>query len=297
MQNYRVSNRVPFQGFLTLVLAAVVGGVVVGALVAVAAHFIYLVVLFPMIMGLVGGAIVVAVVKSGKVRSPWIAGLFGLLIGLIIYGTYRYGEYIDAQRQFYDVIKAKYDQINETDSAGLLDKYLSDETGSTGFMGYVLLDAKQGVKITRTVSTSTESGMTFAGNMAWIYWGIELLAIVGIAGVMAYGQAAQPFCESCETWYGQERWLGSAEKKIAKDLKTALKGGDFARVRAALTPQSLALPRLDLTYQRCEHCTAANPVVRLKQITASGRKNTAKKELLKGEITPAQYTEITGQAL
>ncbi len=299
MQSYRASNRVPGTGLLVLALATVIGGLIVGAAVAGMAHFIYLVLVFPIIMGLVGGAILVISVRRGKVCSPWVAGLFGILIGLVIYGAYRYGEYIDAQAQVYDAAKADNSQVTEAQAADAMDRFLSSATGSTGFMGFVLYNAQRGIRIVPTTSPVSDntSDLTFSGTWAWIYWGIELLIIVGFAAAMAYRQAAQPFCESCGTWYGKEHWIGSADKKIANDLKAALKGGNSRQVRAALSSQALPLPRLDLTYQRCENCATANPVVHLNQITQASRRNTGRKELLKGEVTPAQYTEITGQAL
>jgi hypothetical protein len=139
--------------------------------------------------------------------------------------------------------------------------------------------------------------LTFSGTGAWVYWGVELLIIVVIAWLAARSAAAEPYCEDCHAWYGKERWIGVADKKLVKDIKTALKAGDFGKVRAAFVPNDLPLPRLALTYRRCEHCTTTKPVVILRQYTKSGRNNVATKQLMKGTVTPTEYMEMTGQAL
>jgi hypothetical protein len=297
MQKYRTSGRTSLMGLLLLVLTTIFGGAILGAVVALVAHFFYLVVLFPILMGLIGAFLITTVVQRGAVRSPLLAGLFGLLIGLVIYGTYRYGEYFDAQRQFFEGAREEYSQVTEAEAAQALDQFLLEETGSSGFLGYVLYDAKQGVTISKVGSSSSSSGITFSGAGAWIYWGVELLIIAGIAYAASRAAAAEPYCEDCHAWYGKERWIGVADKKLSKDIKTALKNGNFAQVRAAFVATDLPLPRLALTYRRCEHCTTANPVVILRQYTKSGRNNVATKQLMKGTVTPTEYMDMTGQAL
>jgi hypothetical protein len=297
MQKYRASGHTSLIGLLLLVLTTILGGAVLGVVVALVGHYIYLVLLFPAIMGMVGGALIAAVVQRGDVHSPLLAGLFGILISLVAYGTYRYGEYYDAQRQFLEGLKERYGQVTEAGAAHALDQYLLDETGSTGFIGFVLNDAKQGVTISKTGSSSSGSDMTFSGTGAWVYWGVELLIIVGIAALIARSAAAEPYCEDCQSWYGKERWIGNIDKKLVKDVKTALKAGDFGKVRAVLAFSEIPLPRLVLTFRRCEHCTTTRPLVIVRQYTRRGRNNANVKQLMKGTVTPTEFMEMTGQPL
>src|SRR5689334_7839184 len=87
MKKYRASGRVPFAGLILLLLGTIIGSLAVGGLVFAVSHLIYLFVLFPLFMGLIGGGILAFVVKRAKVRSPILAGLFGLIQGIGIIGT------------------------------------------------------------------------------------------------------------------------------------------------------------------------------------------------------------------
>ncbi len=95
MRKYQPSNRVPFGSFILLALLAIVGSAVVGGILWALdayAHF-YLVIVYPLIAGGIVGGVLVLGVRVGKVRSPFIAMLIGLVCGVLIYGVYHYASY------------------------------------------------------------------------------------------------------------------------------------------------------------------------------------------------------------
>jgi hypothetical protein len=106
VKRYRPSGRIPFGGLIGLILATIIGSLVIGGLVFAVSHLIYLIVLFPIIMGALGGGLLSLVVKSAKVRSPIIAGLLGLVLGVGIIGVYRFAEYyIDFRNEVTSVVR------------------------------------------------------------------------------------------------------------------------------------------------------------------------------------------------
>src|SRR4051812_40196489 len=85
MQRYHASNKISPQSILTLLVVSIVVGLLVGGVVAFISRFLYLVVLFPIIMGAVGGAVIDRICYAQKVRSPLFAAFFGILVALTIY--------------------------------------------------------------------------------------------------------------------------------------------------------------------------------------------------------------------
>src|SRR4029450_7700197 len=106
MKPYRASGRVPFGGLIALILGTIIGSLVVGGIVFAVSHFIYLIVLFPLIMGFVGGGSLAWTRTRRKVRSPILAALFGLVMGVGIIGVYRFAEYyIDFRNEITTTIR------------------------------------------------------------------------------------------------------------------------------------------------------------------------------------------------
>ena len=80
MKPYQPSNKVTSTGLKWLLLSSVIGGVAIGGLTHLLSLSVgYLIVVFPLVMGLTGGKVMVAAIRQGKVRNPAIATLFGVL--------------------------------------------------------------------------------------------------------------------------------------------------------------------------------------------------------------------------
>src|SRR5260221_2378954 len=199
-----VRSSVPIMGLILMLIAAVVGGVIIGGIVAFVSQFFYLIILMPLLMAAAGGWVMVQAIKMGKVRSRSTALIFGVLIGLIIYGTYRYGEYVivgrPAIKQVF-VDKAKElgvtDQLNDAKIEELIDEGLKKQTGQTGIIGYTILKAQVGEQVRFGGSAnSSSSGINFTlpEPLNWLYWVIELVVVAGGVGMRAAIVAAEAYC-------------------------------------------------------------------------------------------------------
>ncbi|MBK8024902.1 MAG: hypothetical protein IPK19_26660 [Chloroflexi bacterium] len=62
-----------------------------------------------------------------------------------------------------------------------MDRIMLSEYGVTGIQGYVADAASVGINITRTLSSSEGSGIELKDNLAYVYWGVEALLIIGTA--------------------------------------------------------------------------------------------------------------------
>jgi len=272
MRNYHASGAAPVGGIVMLLILAILGGTVIGGILWAIEHFtnFYLVVLFPLVAGAILGGILSFAVRSSKIRSPIIAGLFGLAAGLIAYGVYHFAGYYVTFRGDVREVFEENGQKAVTDALidEFTDEILLDEVGTAGFMGYMNLMAREGITINRTVSSSS-SGINLQGTGAWVYWGIEVAAVALIAAFMAGRAAGEPFDENAGVWYGKPQLLAVTDNKSRKELTNALKNGDFQGAGRLLTTQGLPYPRVEVYTRRSEDPTADVYV----QVNATQRQN------------------------
>ncbi len=295
MQNYRASNRVPFASFILLLLVGVIVAVGAGMLLWAAENVlnIYLIVAFPIIAAAIVGGALALVVRSGKVRSPFVAALFGLLAGALMYATYHFATYYITFRG--TMREAYIENSGRTPTDEQLDRELNelmeDEVGASGFLGYLQIAAQEGFSITRSFSSSSSgSGIELQGTGVWVYWGAELLVIVLITVLMARRPATEPFDEDDNVWYGAPQLVGIASSKARKPLIEALENGDFQGAGTMLTMESLKHPRTELMIRRSpvENGLPQDIYVSVNQTQRNGRGTAAKT----GIISPTEFDWI-----
>jgi hypothetical protein len=290
----QVRSSVPIFGLILMVLAAVVGGVIIGGIVAFVSQFFYLILLMPVLMAAAGGWIMKQAVMMGKVRSGAIAFFFGILIGLIIYGTYRFGEYyVERQKAHAELVEQFGSQVNSARIDEALDELFLERTGKTGFIGYTLFKAQEGESIRFGRSTSSSGGLniTLPESLTWIYWLVELLVIAGGAGFMAASVSSEPFCEQDGKFF-TKRSLGRVQKEQADAFMTAAKAGDWSQVRSLISPAvgKPVYPYLEVFASKCPNCNT-NPV-ELTAVRKMNSKSSNDMNVLKSTLTPEQYAVL-----
>ena len=255
MRKYHASNQAPFGGFLLILLLAILSGLILGGILWAIddlLHF-YLVIVFPLFAGAIAGGVLTLGVRAGKVRSPFIAVLMGLLAGVIMFGVYHYASYYIT---FRGAVRDQYVQdAGKTPTDAQLDQFidkgLKTETGDTGFVGFLRLIAINGFSITSTTASApSTTDMELQGNVVWGYWALELLIAVVTAAWIAARAAGQPFDEDANTWYGKPTLLATATMKSRKPLHNALKDGDFQTAGSLLSPESIKWPRTEVLIRR-----------------------------------------------
>jgi uncharacterized membrane protein YeaQ/YmgE (transglycosylase-associated protein family) len=273
-----------------LILAAVVGGAIFGALVSLIANLVYLIILFPLVMGAIAGVLVSSTVRSGKIRNPGVAIVGAVLAGFVIYGAMWATDYF----QFRNTVKTELlkdsPKFDSSKIEELIDLGLMMETGQSGFVGYVLYQDKQGVSIGRV--TSSGKGVNLGPTFSWVYWGIELLIILWVAIVIGKKPASDPFCESCERWYGKEQFLGTLGASRSKELLALVEGGQFAKLGEELQSNP-ATPNLGVFMATCgKDCTAGEAFLAVRTQTRDSKGNLSTKDLVKGMITSFQMQDL-----
>jgi hypothetical protein len=290
MKSYQPSNKVPGAGFTWMLLSSIIGGGVIGGLAHVISLLIYLIVLFPLGMGLTGGLVMANAIRQGKVRNPAIAALFGSLTGLVVYSSMHGGGYLQFRQEAAEAITKELGQTDSKQTDQLIDAYLQERTGDTGFPGYIKFAAQEGVSIGRVGSGGSNLGETGT----WIYWLIEFLAIDGIIVALAYGAAKSPFCESCNEWYGDKQRIGSVNAQTSSNFRDLLKNDQFSRAGALIDPiAGTYAPNLEVYLQRCPTASPITDLVLTINSTSLDNKgNLSEKELLQGTVSASQYNKL-----
>jgi hypothetical protein len=279
VQRYASSNLIPLTGLLALLIAAVLGGLVLGAITYLISQAVYLIILFPLGMGAGGGMVVAWGVYRGKVRSPMVALGFGILAAMIVYGTYRYADYRYGFRgDLRDEIEDAFgERVSDTELRLLEEQFLQSEVGETGFIGYTKLYAREGFSIFS--GSNEEGGITLKGNVAYLYWVVELLIAGGVAYETTRGGARRPFSEHTNEWFGKPSYLATVPPGNVYDVIDLLDQGNTAALDGRLTEQ-VGFPRTELALRTCSSASAPQYLA-MDRITL-GRNNRIRRSTIHG---------------
>ena len=285
-------NKVPIDGCLLLILFALGGGLLAGGLAVAISRFVYLIIAFPIGMGFVGGTITAVAVRLGKVRHPRLAMLAGIVTGLFIYGVYWAGDYLAFRSEARSFVVAEMEaEFGESDAAAaaeLVDLVLEEETGSGGFLGYVLFSAQEGMDVGRVGNSATFNVGT---TLTVIYWLVEVILIGLVAAGVAQEAAIRPFCTAHDRWYEPNELVGGVGPDLAETAMLALREGHYAALRQMLDPGAPA-PGLALYTARCRDCLASDPVLTVRTLSLDSRKRVKTKDLLQQPLSQEHYETL-----
>jgi hypothetical protein len=239
---------------IVMTLLMVVWGLMVGFTVGVFSQLIPVVFLYPVVMAINSGKTIVEALQRTKVRKISQLLLLSLLSAVTMYGTYHYCRYLGFQLQASVEIFEGLSEATEGENLGVtkmfLDYALEEETGHSGFLGYMLYEAKQGVSIGRL---SRSSSLNLGPVLTWLYWLMEFGIILGVTIQKGKKVIGMSFCEACGNWYGTEKHLGgtaSANESILLDL---IRQKDFSGL-GTLIEKNAEVPSLEVYFQGCQVC-------------------------------------------
>lgn len=296
---YRPSGACPLPG-LGLMLAITIGSsVVVGAVYHLIGRFLDLVLISQLVVGLIVGAALASAIKAGKCRNVLLATAFAVLAGLLTYGT-KLG--LDAWYERADMVDGFTDYTlnsvlrgsgiaGAVDANGVVSPSLSLQmrprvkamvekrmTPWVTFTTYMELAAEQGVSISHN---GVGKGMPIRGNAYWIMLAAEVLLVVFVAGMLARGAAAEPFCERCDQWFAQTQVLRVHPVQNPLLLEKA-NAKDWAGLLDVPVGQTWDTKNhSDVTLSRCEKCSDAT-------LTIKSTKGNSEKKLLDLYLGPQE---------
>lgn len=251
-------------------LAAVVGGAVEGLV----SRWISLLLLFPLLLGGIVGFAASRVIGSSHMRAPWVAAVIAGVAGLIAQLAVHAAQYGEFRYELGQQLAAAQPGADASTVSSVVDQVLQQETGQSGFGGYLQFRAKLGTEIKKA---GQSSGLKLEGIWFWILFAVNFLIAGGIAASAGYNRANAPYCEPCQRWYEQHQPVasGSADKSAVAGTLRALDSGVVTEVPAvfgAAQPEGVAV----LELLRCAGCSEHEPQLSLTVITGLPKKQKSK---------------------
>ena len=251
-------SKASLNGVLFLFGSILVAGIVIGGVTSLVSRFIYLVFVFPFIMGMASGYVVYSVIKTQKIRSPLVAILAGVFITVLVYGSMHFVDYlqfrISTTKSIQAEVIAEYGEMAPNENVqAFIDRKLAEETGMPGFIGFVLLEAKKGVSISEVGPGSNDSGINL-GVFTWVYWIIEIGIIGWISVDSAYKKAVDLFCEHCNAWIEKGDHVGGVEADVVNQAVEFIRQRDFVGLVKMLRDDTEA-PSLEFYIRTCKTCS------------------------------------------
>ncbi len=227
---------------LTLLFLALLGsGVLLAFAVDFISQWIYLVIVFPLLMGLALGYVGSKICEAQKIRKPLAAGVIAIvaciLVDLAMHGI-SYYKFQKVMNELDDNVKtflalsaeeqAKSIEQSNLDPATRADyEALVEASKVHSFPEYFLYQAKQGVSISRHAGKGTNLG--FYGT--FIYWLVELGFLIYPCFIAVRETCAESYCGRCQNW--KKRWLPENSPELPGDktlVRDAFKSGDCSQI-------------------------------------------------------------------
>ncbi|MEM9217517.1 MAG: hypothetical protein AAGD25_24650 [Cyanobacteria bacterium P01_F01_bin.150] len=304
MKTYKPSNRISASGYRWLFLSTVISSCVVGGVFSFLGSFIYLFLVFPGFMGAIGGCATHLAVKSGKVRNPAIASLVGAITGVAIYGAMLGFDYGGFRRQMAQEFQEHYgadiqNVVAESNGTATendiirfaIDDLLTEQTGQSGFLGYLHWTAQDGFSLD---STSNSSEMLVSGIGVWLFWLLEIGLVVVISSRIGFGAAVEPFCEQCQEWYEKPQRLGNVSQDASAQFTALLQKAHYEEAGAMIRPMvEIDVPSVEVHLQTAPKNKRTNDVILVLSKTSLGKYKTVQlNQFLLGVLSPKDKIQL-----
>jgi hypothetical protein len=230
---------------------------------------IYVILLFPFLVGLGLGFVGAIGVYMGNVRNTFLAGLAGLFSGLLAMAAMHYLNYQHFLKQ------PPQAQGNPPKKGAVAPPPPRDL--------FEYLDRKAGAGI-QVHFRRLNLNLGYIGTL--VYWIAEVLIAGGMAVVIMCACAADPFCTQCHNWK-DKRSLGTLT--MAPETATHIfTSGEIVRLADQDFPPGEG--KIQLTAWVCKSCGAEAPVdVKLDQVSTNSKDEEETKQIA--------YVTYPGQAL
>lgn len=290
MKSYKPSGACSLPSFFLISMATFGAAILTGILAHLIGNLIYLIILFPLLMGAAVGKVFAISTKKWKCRNMAIAITIVISGGLLSYVTMHFADYVAFTVSTLDVLKQEVSEdgtpYTAEEAAELVDAFLMEEGGSASFIGFMRYSAKEGVSIGKVGRDGGNIGE--AGT--WFYWTAELGLILFIVVTTGMVQMKIPFCESCENWYDDEH-LGTSDSMSSDDIIRSLDEENYENLKKSMVPTD-SYPLLKIVGSRCRNCDKSDPVVKLVTVTVNSKGAVNEKVYHQQHLEQSRYTRF-----
>jgi hypothetical protein len=264
-EEYRPDGGFSLIGLPILLGMLCAAGVGLGWLASFIGQWFYLILVFPLGIGL--GLILVGVFVGhlAKMRSPGLAVLLGVVsagVALLAMHYFNYQRFLK-ERPELPALLGKLPAEAKLGKLGEAVERLKQARAVDSFPSYLDLEATRGVAI-----RLRGKGFNLGYVGTWIYWVLELAGVAVLATLGLRFGAAAPFCSACNEWK-EDRQLGTLQGK-GDEVAAGLRSGDIEGLKKhnpAPTGGGLIV-----TAAVCPNCKSASPIaVKLEEKTKNAK--------------------------
>jgi len=297
IQPYKPDGAFSVPGIMAMLVGLGVSAVILGAAASYVSQWFYLIILFPVGIGLGLSFAAMAMVKASKMRNTAIVGSIALVAGFAAMTSMHFTDYLRYQQE----MQAEIDANNELQQFATLTQeeiknVLAELSGEdqaavaslnkamiamNSFMAYMSFQADVGVSIKRARSNSS-NGINLGRTGSMIYWGIEALIVAFIVLVSARKYASEPFCNSCNSWKTNKA-IGMF-RTSAEEVQNYLQNAKFKKL-STISATEDEPGHLMVTMSHCESCGEKAPF----EMTLSELTVNKKNEMEESEIAKLTY--------
>lgn len=287
----------PVMGTMLVIAAAFVGGVIGGIAMVVTARATHYAVLPAGVGGFVAVIIFSLAIWYGSVKDPLINPLLAVIMSIVVYGTYHFAEYVDFRQTLSNEIRAELGDLDQATTDLIIEDYLIEETGSSGFIGYVRHLLKYGYIVSRIGVRERQTGTGETVFNIALDFGLILFVSV-VAALMATRRA---FCEHCKRYYGRMSlsWtadmeiLGRVGRDAAEEFLRNIRSNQYPQARKLIQRKQFLTPCLEIQIERCKTCDVT-PIL-LTAMRTGGVLSNRREVVFQQVISPEQYRQLAAK--
>lgn len=248
-EQLKTNNLRYFFSSVAFVLFSIVSALTIGLVIGAVGTFVYLVIIFPVVVGFLGGKMITDNAKYTRVRNASLIRWTGIISAVVIFVTIFFIRFVGEQVKIAWVFGGLSDENLKV--ANIVVNYeLEQQTGHTGFVGYVLFKAKQGVFIGRMLR---DNAFNLGPIFTWLYWLAEVSVIAFIMAYTSREISQTPFCENCNTWYEGKGHIGGIPLVRELEVMNLIRRHEYDSIGKMLE-ENVNVPGLELYLQSCKTC-------------------------------------------
>lgn len=297
MQPYIPNPRPASSRVLMLMAGAVIVGCGLGILAHFISNFFYLILVFPI---LVGFATIIAfgkLVTLARVSHSKLVLAALILTSLFVAFSYYETPFLLWRGKQISELQKTYN-VDASRAAYAVDRYIKEESGLPGLLGFMGLRAQAGEGFSNYLMVNSVTvplfNFTFKGIWAWMHWWLEILLILIPMGYVGRGVDGGRFNRSSDNWYNSPRkQVGSFPIDCQPQLIDALNHGDTAAIAALLQPEdAVQHPMLEIYEQHTRGAEGSNVLLGIRSTRRVDARTVKRQRVGEWEISPEEYAAI-----
>jgi hypothetical protein len=296
MKPYSSQNHLTAKGLILLGIGSIPLGLICGVLAYFISNFIYFVVVFPLVIGGATTFIYSKLLQMTKVRHSIISAVFGIVTGLSVAVAFYGTPYLALRSKIIANYQEKY-HMDAIRASTAFDSVLIQETGSSGFIGYMKLRASEGDEYTNYLIVNSMPIQLFSFSLkstgAWLYWLLEIILFTFPVAWLGYGVGKRLFNKSANDWYNlYSSQIGSVRLEDKERLLAYFQTNDFSGISHLIVPEGeIKHPVLEIYKQRSNN-KKGDILLSVKQTYRKNQSSVKRTLLNQWEIPQIEFESI-----